>query len=89
MPGEIIVGAFAQGLKFPSGRPVTVQQLRVLRHLVCGAPEKDIARALGVSPSTVKHHTEKMLREIRDYVPWANRISLALWATKRGVRYDG
>ena len=66
-----------------SQRPqvLTGRELEVLRLLVLGGSNKEIARQLGVSPRTVQHHTI----HIYGKTGVKSRAGVALWAVQEGV----
>ncbi len=43
---------------------LTVRELEVLKHLVTGLQNKEIARVLGVSPETIKDHLERLYQKL-------------------------
>jgi DNA-binding NarL/FixJ family response regulator len=65
----------------PADGGLTRREHEVLRLVVAGHPNKDVARACGVSEETIKHH----LTRIFDKVGASNRLELATIATKRGL----
>ena len=56
----------------------------ILKSVVRGHSNKMIARACGVTDSTIKVHMKSILRKIRV----ANRTQAAVWALKRGYGVD-
>jgi DNA-binding NarL/FixJ family response regulator len=57
-------------------RPFTIREKQVLRMLVAGCTNKDIATPLGIAERTVKAHVAKLLRKVG--VP--NRVMLSIHA---------
>jgi DNA-binding NarL/FixJ family response regulator len=57
-------------------RPFTIREQEVLRMLVAGCSNKDIAVPLGIAERTVKAHVAKLLRKVG--VP--NRVMLSMHA---------
>jgi DNA-binding NarL/FixJ family response regulator len=55
-------------------RLLTRQQMAIMNHLACGLSNKEIAFALGLSPSTVKTH----VLAIYQRTSFRNRIELAV-----------
>ena len=55
---------------------LTPRELEIVRHIVEGGTNRDIATALGISEDTVKHH----LRNVFDKLGVANRLELGLFA---------
>jgi len=55
---------------------LTPRELEIVRHIVEGGTNKDIASALGISEDTVKHH----LRNVFDKLGVSNRLELGLFA---------
>jgi DNA-binding CsgD family transcriptional regulator len=47
-----------------AGLGISPRELTVLQHLAAGQSNKEIARALGVSPNTVKTHTAKLYEKL-------------------------
>ncbi len=43
---------------------LTAREVQVARHLVRGAPNTHLARDLGISESTARHHTERVLAKL-------------------------
>jgi HD-GYP domain-containing protein (c-di-GMP phosphodiesterase class II) len=63
---------------------LSAREIEVLRHVVRGASNKVIARALGISPSTVHHHVQ----HIYDKIGVSSRAAATLYATSRGLVGD-
>ncbi|GEO12535.1 hypothetical protein MAE02_02310 [Microvirga aerophila] len=61
----------------PGERNLSGREEAILRLLTEGAPNKIIARKLGVAEATVKVHVKAILRKIRAQ----NRTQAAMWAT--------
>jgi two-component system nitrate/nitrite response regulator NarL len=61
----------------PGERNLSGREQEILRWLMEGAPNKIIARKLGVAEATVKVHIKAILRKIRAQ----NRTQAAMWAT--------
>jgi len=62
--------------------PLSARQKKVLRLVVKAQTNREIAAALGISPSTVKRHMEGILKKLK----LKNRVEAALYAvgiTKR------
>lgn len=49
----------------PSGSPLTPKELVVLRQLALGHDNEAVARALGLSPNTVRTHVQNILAKIK------------------------
>lgn len=60
---------------------LTASQLRVLRQLADGRSTEEVARALGVSPSTVRTHVEHILERTGTH----SRTEAVAWALRRGL----
>jgi DNA-binding NarL/FixJ family response regulator len=56
--------AFAKSEQSPARMPFSPREMEVLAQLARGAPNKDIARTLTVSQSTVKHHVSAIFRKL-------------------------
>lgn len=65
-------------------RGLTGRQVDVLRHLATGASNKQIARALGISPATVKKHIE----DIFDKMGASNRLQAVMMARDTLEQHD-
>ncbi|MBW3662730.1 MAG: response regulator transcription factor [Actinobacteria bacterium] len=64
--GELVVAAFrGSRLRGPWG--LSVQQLRVLRHVARGATNRQVGDRLGISPETVKNHLSDAMRAMGAY----------------------
>jgi DNA-binding NarL/FixJ family response regulator len=59
---------------------LTKQERRVLKLVVAGLSNKEIAAALRLSPSTVRRHLEKTLRKLGV----KNRVQAAVFAVREG-----
>ena len=65
----------------PQRYNLTARELEVVRAVMDGLANKDIATLLGVTEATIKHH----LTSIFDKVGVSNRLELALFATHHGL----
>jgi DNA-binding NarL/FixJ family response regulator len=65
----------------PSGRPLTEREKDIVRVLVSGATNKDIAQALAISEKTVKSHLTSIFRKLQV----SRRLEAALQAIQRGL----
>jgi DNA-binding NarL/FixJ family response regulator len=64
------------------GRPlISGREYEVLRAVCDGLPNKDLARRLGISESTVKNHLSNIYRRTKV----TGRTQLVLWAIERGL----
>ena len=63
--------------------PITPRELEVLRLLARGRTNRQIARSLGVSESTIKAHCSRLFARIGVH----NRTEAAVWAACNGVLY--
>jgi DNA-binding NarL/FixJ family response regulator len=54
---------------------LTAMEKRVLTFVTLGKTNKEIARALGISPATVKRHVENLLRKLKV----RNRVEAAVY----------
>ena len=81
LPAEAIAGAA------PSGDQdideLTPRQLEVLRNVIQGKPNKQLARELGVSTATVKSHLAAVMRALNA----SNRTELVYLAARRGLHF--
>ena len=59
---------------------LTAREKRVLKLVVKAQSNKEIAKALRISPSTVKRHLENILRKLR----LKNRVEAAVFAVRMG-----
>ena len=48
-----------------SGSPLSERETQVLRYISTGGSNKDVARHLGISPSTVRTHVESVFRKLQ------------------------
>ncbi len=62
------------------GSLLTAQEKRVLKLVVKGQANKEIAATLGISPSTVRSHIENILRKL----DLKNRVQAAVFAVRVG-----
>ena len=53
----------------------------ILREIVQGASNKEIARRLGIAETTVKIHVQHILRKLG----LNSRVQVAVWASERGI----
>jgi two-component system, NarL family, nitrate/nitrite response regulator NarL len=60
---------------------LSMREVQILRHLMNGHSNREIAQALGVSESTVKVHLKALLRKMQV----ANRTQAATWAMSNGL----
>jgi len=65
----------------PQRYNLTARELEVVRAVMDGLANKEIATLLGVTEATIKHH----LTSIFDKVGVSNRLELALFATHHGL----
>jgi DNA-binding NarL/FixJ family response regulator len=65
-----------------AGSTLTTREREVLRLVAEGLPNKQIARALGITEKTVKAHMTKIFAAIGV----TDRTAAALWAHRNGVR---
>ena len=64
------------------GATLTEREREVLKLVAEGLPNKQIARALGITEKTVKAHMTKIFAAIGV----TDRTAAALWAHRNGVR---
>ena len=62
-------------------QPLSEREIEVLHLLVRGLSNKQIGRALAISPRTVQHHT----MHIYDKTGMKSRAGAAMWAVERGL----
>ncbi|HEU4976944.1 MAG TPA: response regulator transcription factor [Baekduia sp.] len=67
-----------------AGSTLTTREREVLQLVAEGLPNKQIARALGITEKTVKAHMTKVFAAIGV----TDRTAAALWAHRNGVRAD-
>jgi len=48
-----------------SGSPLSERETQILRSISTGGSNKDVARQLGISPSTVRTHVESVFRKLQ------------------------
>jgi DNA-binding NarL/FixJ family response regulator len=80
-----LVRTFRSGPE-PNDQPcgLTTRELQVVQGVITGDTNKEIARRLGISPNTAKHH----LANIFDKVSVSNRLELALFARNHRILRD-
>lgn len=77
-----VAARLVAAVRHPRGLgPLTAREREVLRLVADGMPGKQIARALGVSESTVKFHTASLLRKLGA----DNRAQAVARAAERGL----
>lgn len=64
-----------------AGVKVRNSEMRVLKLLVAGKSNKQIADQLGMNISSVGQH----LREISRRLKFTNRVQIAVWAVRNGI----
>ncbi|MCV2369212.1 response regulator [Roseateles oligotrophus] len=57
------------------------REQELLREIVRGASNKEIARTLGIAETTVKIHVQHILRKLN----LSSRVQVAVWASERGL----
>ncbi len=65
----------------PSTAGLTARETEVLGLVAGGATNKDIAAALGISPSTAKNHLQNILTKLH----LENRVQVAAYALRKGL----
>jgi DNA-binding NarL/FixJ family response regulator len=83
LPREVVhmVKRFASERAEPQAHSLSDRELEVLRLLVDGRDNGQIAKALVISPSTAKTHVAHILKKLRS----ENRIQAAVYATRWGL----
>jgi two-component system nitrate/nitrite response regulator NarL len=61
-------------------KPLSVREKQVLGLILCGHPNKTIARELAISEQTVKVYVRSIMRKIGA----RNRTEAAMWAVSKG-----
>ena len=64
-----------------AGGHLTARELEIVRLVVEGCSNKEIARRLGIAPQTAKNHLRNMMAKI----DVKSRLQLSHWATGRGL----
>jgi two-component system nitrate/nitrite response regulator NarL len=57
------------------------RESEILREIVQGSSNKEIARCLGIAETTVKIHVQHILRKLG----LSSRVQVAVWASERGI----
>lgn len=57
------------------------RESEILREIVQGSSNKEIARRLGIAETTVKIHVQHILRKLG----LSSRVQVAVWASERGI----
>ena len=65
--------------------PLTKREYQVVRHLVYGLSNREIANSLGISMNTAKEHLDNLRRKL----DLPDRTAIAVWAVKKGLVCDG
>lgn len=78
---SVLAAAGQQATPAGAAETLTEREADVLRLLVLGLTNKQIARQLGISPRTVQHHTI----HIYGKTGMQSRAGAALWAVERGL----
>lgn len=65
----------------PDSQGLSQRELEILAHIVDGASNKEVARALGVAESTVKIHVQHILRKLA----LNSRVQAAIFAVEHGL----
>jgi DNA-binding NarL/FixJ family response regulator len=87
------VGASLAGLGASGGRrsaeqrlaaPLSRREMQVLELIVAGAPNREIARRLGISPNTVRSHTNAILSKLQV----RSSLEAAAFAVRTGLVRD-
>lgn len=74
-----------RALSDPALLGLTQRQWEVLKLIVDGKCNKDIARELGIEASTVKVHVSPVLKALKV----TNRVQAVLAVSRLGIRFDG
>jgi two-component system nitrate/nitrite response regulator NarL len=61
--------------------PLSPREQELLREIVRGASNKEIARRLSIAETTVKIHVQHILRKLN----LSSRVQVAVWASERGL----
>jgi two-component system, NarL family, nitrate/nitrite response regulator NarL len=84
-PGNLMVSAAkpkpAEPVPVWAPESLSRRELQILRYLVAGRSNKEIARFLDISEATVKVHLKGLLRKLRA----TNRTQAAIWARSNGI----
>ncbi len=72
--------AAARPMERPAG-VLSARELEVVRHLATGMPNKQIARELGISESTVRNHLSLIFKKLRA----TNRLEAVMSALRVGL----
>jgi two-component system nitrate/nitrite response regulator NarL len=92
-PADILEQAMADGMAGPAQAAapaiadgeLSAREYEILRHLVTGESNKEIARKLDITEATVKVHLRNLLKKLNA----ANRTQLAVWALRGGGPRSG
>jgi DNA-binding CsgD family transcriptional regulator len=71
----------------PASPPLTARKREVLEHLLRGASEPTVARAMGLSVNTVHSHVKAIYREFRVNGRW--RLQAMLLSPQHAARREG
>jgi len=84
----VLVAVERPGISLPSSKDLqhkfglTPREAQVALRLAVGDSDAELARRLGVSPHTVRHHTERVF----DKLQVRSRKALALWLASNAIR---
>ena len=67
------------------GESLTAREQEVLRHLCTGASNREISKALGISPNTVQNHVVNILRKLG----LENRVQATAYAVRHSLTKSG
>jgi PAS domain S-box-containing protein len=78
---ERVLSALPDASSAPGAAGITRREAEVLRLLACGATNRDIATALGISPTTVRNHIEHLLAKLGVH----SKLEAVVYAAREGL----
>lgn len=74
-------GKICQTIKLSEGMVIGFREIQVLRLIIAGLLDKEIACKMDISVNTVTTHVQNLLNKTNQHT----RTALAVWALKRGI----
>jgi two-component system nitrate/nitrite response regulator NarL len=81
---NVLADDFAMCTTAIESRDLSAREMKILRLLVDGRPNKVIANLLNISESTAKLYVRNIMRKLNT----SNRTQTALWALRQGIIVD-
>jgi PAS domain S-box-containing protein len=78
---ETLLEGLPAGPEVGEARQLTRREAEVLRLLACGASNRGIAETLGISATTVRNHTEHLIRKLGAH----SKLEAVVYAARHGL----